>query len=384
MARPKKEDQQPEAPKGTLPIKDLVAEVNKKFGKGTLVLASNAKGLIKPRISTGSFALDAVTGGGFPEGGIELIEGEEGTSKSWSLHCRARNFLAKYPTTGAYILVNAEGSNDAAFLAMLGVDLERTYIASPNSGEEAWDAIHYVAQHAAKVYVGIDSLDHCPPLAEMESDMDEGKVAPAARMNNRGFRKLVTIMRSDIERAEHRITMGFICQLRSSIGIMFGDPATTVGGKGKNFAAHMRTRYARIKRLATEGKTIAERQVFGLEIEASVLKNKGMGEGEKVRYTLYKENYDGFKRGQIDNVTELIPFLLLYGIVTKAGAWLECDGQRYHGEAELSKTLRANDEWREDLCQQVRDKIAKRYEIQDPAPASNALLALKKRSRRIL
>lgn len=382
MARPKKPTPEPKAAKGILSIEQLVVEMNARFGKGTLVRACDAKGLVKPRISTGSFSLDAVTGGGFPEGGIEILEGDEGTSKSWSLHCRARNFLAKYPDA-AYILVNAEGTNDPAFLEMLGVDLTRTFIASPNSGEEAWDAIHFVAEHASKVYTGIDSLDQCPPLTELESEMDENKMAPAARMNNRGFRKLVTVMRSDIERAEHRFTLGVICQLRSNIGVMFGDPNQTVGGRGKNFAASMRTRYARVKRLATEGDTIAQRKVYGLEIEAHIIKNKGMGEGEKVRYTLYKENYNGFRRGQIDNVTELIPFLLLYRVVEKEGSWFVLDGQKYHGEDKLAAVLRANDALRDSLCEKVREQIALRYDPPASAAKPAALSSLRK-SRRIV
>lgn len=341
----------------------LAAHINNKFGKNTLVCAKDAIGLVKPRLSTGSFALDIVMGGGFPVGAIELIEGEAGASKSWSMIRRAANFLNDYPE-GVFILVNAEGTNDGPFLEMLGVDLERTWILSPNSGEEAWDAAHEVASKAKKVYVGIDSLDAMVPLAELEDDMDASKMAPAARMNNKGFRKLISVMRSDITTQDHRVSVGVIAQLRTNIGVMFGDPSTSVGGKGKIYAATTRIRLKRIKALRTEGEKVADRVTYGLLIEAEVIKNKGVGEGEAVRYTLYKENYEGFKRGEIDNVTELVPFLLRYKIVTKAGAWYKLpDGRAFQGDAGLSAALRDDDTLRAELIDQVKSAVNERHRI---------------------
>jgi hypothetical protein len=227
-----------------------------------------------------------------------------------------------------------------------------------------------VAKQAEKVYVGIDSLDTLVPTAELEGTMDEHKMAPAARQNNKGFRKLITAMRSDIEKASHRVTMGVICQVRTNIGVMFGDPTCTVGGKGKNYAAMMRTRYRCAKRLATEGKTLAERVVYGLEIEVHVMKNKGVGEGEKVRYQLFKENYEGFRRGQIDNVTELVPFLLLYKIANSAGPWIALeDGTKFKGQDAFTSWLRVNDAEREKLIARVKEEVAKRHRIVDVVSA---------------
>lgn len=363
--------------KGVVGIDDLMAAVDKKFGKGTLVRASSAHGLVKPRISTGSFALDVVTNGGFQEGGVEIIEGETGSSKSWSLHRRAANFQLKYPDA-PYILVNAEQTNTPDFLEMLGVNTKNTFILTPSSGEEMWDVVHYLVQHAKKLYVGIDSLDACTPLMELEGDMDEHKMAPAARMNNKGFRKLITLMRSDIEKPEHRITLGIICQLRSSIGIMFGDPNVTVGGRGKQFAASMITRYSRVKRHVTEGKTLAERVCYALEIEANVIKNKGVGEGEKVRYTLYKENYQGFKRGEIDNITELVPFCLMYGIIDKGGNTFSYKGTKIAvGADNVGEALRNMPKVVAELQEAVKAKIAERHRIVPEDAKSD--VSLKKR-----
>lgn len=361
----------------------LVDAVNKKFGAGTMIVGTEAGGLVKPRLSTGSFALDLVLDGGFPEGAIEVMEGDEGSSKSWNLHRRAANFLAAYPES-AYILINAEGTNDPPFLEMLGVDLSRTYFIQPDSGEQAWDVAHYVAEHAAKVYVGVDSLDQMVPLAEMEGDMDESKMAPAARMNNRGFRKLVALMKSDIATQEHRITMGIVTQLRTNIGVMFGDNSTSVGGRGKKYAAMTIIRYRRKKILRTEGPTLADRVAYGLQIEAEVIKNKGVGQGERVEFTLYKENFDGFKRGQIDNVTELIPFILKYELVQKSSGWYKFpDGHKVQGENALAKYLREKDDLRESLCSTVRERVRERHVIEPSAASSLKVKALKNLRKRL-
>lgn len=349
-------------PATQLAAAQIADAVNKKFGAGTMVPGNKAMGLVRPRISTGSLALDMVLGGGYPEGAIELLEGAEGTSKSWNLHCRAANFLRTHKD-GIYILINAEGTNDPPFLEMLGVDLKRTFFIQPESGENAWDVAHEITSKATKVYIGIDSLDAMVPLAEMEGDMDEHKMAPAARMNNRGFRKLISLMKSDVETAEHRVTMGIIAQLRTNIGVQYGDNQCTVGGRGKNFAAMTIIRYKKTQTIRTkEGSTILDKIAYALEIEAEVIKNKGSGEGEKVRFTLYKENYEGFRRGQIDNVTELLPFLMRYKIISLGGAFYTLpDGSKVQGKEKLELHLRQNDDLREDLIERIKVEAHKRH-----------------------
>lgn len=347
-----------------LPADALIAAINKTFGTNTLVRACDAKGLIKPRISTGSFALDLQLGGGYPEGAITIIEGERTTSKSWNMHGMARNFLGAHPNA-IYILINAEGTNDHLFLEMLGVDTKRTFILSPDSGEQAWDAAIYAAQHAQKVFIGVDSLDTMVPMCEIEGDVGDAKYAPAAKMNNKGFRKLIGAMKTDVTTTDQRVTFVVITQLREKIGVMFGDPLASVGGRGKAFAAMTIIRFSRIKYLRTEGEKLIDKKTYGLQIEANIVKNKGWGEGEKVNFTLYKENHDGFRRGQIDNVTELVPYLLVYKIAEKAGAWITLGEDRYNGDADLADQLRVNDELREWCIAQVREAHAKRYEKQE-------------------
>jgi recombination protein RecA len=363
----------------------LIAEINKKFGNNTLVRACDAIGLVKPRISTGSFALDIVLGGGYPEGAIELIEGEPTSGKSWNLLTRARHFLDKHEG-GVFILVNAEGSNDIPFLQMHKVDVNRTFILSPDSGEQAWDAAHEVATRSEKVYIGIDSLDAMVPLSELGADMDQAHYAPAAKMNNKGFRKLISVMKNDITTMDHRVTVGVICQVRANIGVMFGDPNTSVGGKGKMFAASQIIRYKRIKYLRTEGEKVADRITYGMEIEAEVKKSKGCGEGEVVRFNIYKENFEGFRRGDADNVTELIPFLLRYKIIQKTGAWYVIDnGEKFNGVEAVAKSLRENEKMRDELIERVKVEVNKRHTVtaQPEAPKSKAahkLASIRKRS----
>jgi recombination protein RecA len=294
------------------------------------------------------------------------------SSKSWMLHNFARNYLNTHPN-GIYVCVNAEGTNDHEFLEMLGVDTRRTVFLQPDSGEQAWDAAIKIAAQAEKAFIGVDSLDACVPMVEIEGDVGDQKYAPAAKMNNKGFRKLIATMKSDLTSQTQRITPVFITQLREAIGVMFGDTKVAVGGKGKKFAAMSIIRLARIKALRTgdEEKGAVKailKQTYGLEIEANVIKNKGWGEGDKVRYTLYKENHEGFRRGQIDNVTELIPYLLQYKVIQKAGAWITLGADRYNGDADLAEQLRINDNLRDWCITRVKEEHSKRYEKADPQP----------------
>lgn len=360
-AAKKTETQAPKADKRYLPIDALIEEVNKTFGVNTIVRASEAVGLVKPRFSTGSFALDLVLNGGSPEGAIELICGERTTAKSWSLLSRIREFLTLHPEAIA-VIVDAEQTNDPDFLRMLRVPLERVYIVRPDSGEQAWDAAIFIAQKAEKVYLGVDSLDALVPMAELSCDMDEAKMALAARMNNRGFRKLITQMRSDLLSEDQRVTACFVCQLRDSIGIMFGPTSRTVGGKGKDFAAAQILRLSRKRYMQSEGEKLLDKVTYGMEIEAKIEKSKGWGEGEAVIFRLYKENYGGFRRGEIDNFTDMIPFLLKYNIISKAGAWYTVENQRVQGEAALSEILRGDPELFEVCRKKVIEAVRQRHD----------------------
>lgn len=367
---------------------ELMSQVNREFGENTLVRASEAVGLIKQRFSTGSFALDLILAGGSPEGAIEILEGERTSSKSASLMARAREFLKKHPEA-VFILLNAEGTNDPDFLRMMGVPLDRTYILSPNSGEEAWNAAVFVAEHAQKVYLGVDSLDALVPLSELSEDMEKSGVALAARMNNKGFRKLVTAMRSDLLSYDQRVTACFLTQLRTNIGIMFGDPNASVGGKGKEFAASQIIRLRRKAYLRPESKDdkkankLINKITYGLTIVAKVLKSKGCGEGEEVEFTLFKENYGDFKRGEIDNVTELVPFLLAYEIIKKAGAWYTFPNEdRVQGEAAVAQYLRDYPDMMEFCQEEVKEAYRKRHQIGEDAEDAPAESKPKRRRRR--
>lgn len=258
------------------------------------------------------------------------------------------------------------------------IDLNRTFILSPDSGEQAWDAAHEVAAKAEKVYIGIDSLDAMVPMSELTSDMDQSHYAPAAKMNNKGFRKLISVMKHDITTQDHRVTVGVITQVRANIGVMFGDPNTSVGGKGKMFAASQIIRYKRIKYLRTEGEKVADRITYGMEIEAEVKKSKGCGEGEVVRFNIYKENFEGFRRGDADNVTELIPFLLRHKIIQKTGAWYVLDnGEKFNGVDAVAKSLRENEKLRDELIEQVKIEVSKRHTIEPVAEAPKSKAASK-------
>lgn len=320
MPRPKKQQTVDEsARKGKyLGVDSLMDMINKKHGPNTMVRASDAAALKRQYIPTGSVGLDIQLDGGLLEGKIHQFRGAYSSSKTWTLYTTAIEFMKKYPE-GVFILIDPENAADEKHMANLGFTdsmMDRTFLVRPANGEKGADVAIDVAANASKVLIGLDSVDGMTPTAELEENMDKASVGQGARMMNKFMRKLVPIMATDLLSENPRSTVIMICQLRDKIGVMWGDPSTTWGGKGKEFAATTIIKFARVAWLRKGDKK--EGITYGMRVQAEILKCKGPGHGETVEYDLYKKNYNGYNAGDYDNIGALFDWGVKLGIIDKS------------------------------------------------------------------
>lgn len=338
--------------------KELIAYINKKFGVGTLMSASQAAGLNRIRCPFGIAGIDILLNGGLVEGKIHQIRGNESSGKTTHSLKFALSFLRKYKE-GVFVFVDAEDSSDVGFLQLLGFsadELDRTYYIHPGSGERAGDLTCEIADKAEKVVIIIDSVDTLTPTAELDSEMEKAGVSPGARMMNKFMRKLVPVMQAGLAADTPRCTVIMICQIREKIGVMFGNPATTWGGKGKNFAATtiidlVRTGYE----YEGSGKT---RLTYGMTIAATLTKCKGPSQGDSAEYTFYKANYNGHKNGTFDDVDSLMTWGVRLSIIKKAAntytyGTLSGTKSKFMGSLSCDKKLR--EELLKEIVQKRKD-----------------------------
>lgn len=317
-AKGKSESESQVSTKGFLSADALIAHINKKFGKNVMMRASDALSLVKSYVSTGAAALDILLGGGLQEGKLHQFRGNFSSTKTTHMQKTACNYLKKHPE-GVFVYVDAENAHDIQRLIDLGFSkemLQRTFIVTPDSGENAADIAIEAAQVSQKAIIGIDSVDAMTPTAEQENGMDKQSMGLAARMMNKFMRKLIPVMVTDLLSDNPRCTVVMICQLREKIGVMFGDPSTTSGGKGKEFAASTIVKFSRVSWLKEGDKTSGK--TYGMRIQAEIIKCRGPAHGETTEYDYYKMNFRNLAAGEFDNTEAIYGWGVRLGLVNKA------------------------------------------------------------------
>lgn len=298
--------------------KDLIeamANINKQFGKGSVMqLGSNAK-LDVEVVSSGSLAVDIALGvGGFPRGRVVEIYGpESGGKTTMALHAIAE--VQKSGGDAAFI--DAEHALDPSYARALGVDTDALIVAQPESGEKALEITEALIKGGADIVV-VDSVAALVPQAELDGDMGQAQMGLQARLMSQALRKLTGCV------STQKASLIFINQIRDKIGVMWGNPETTTGGKALKFYASMRLDIRR-----KETKTVDDVKVLNI-VKVKVVKNKVAPPFREAEIELvFGEGFSPF--------TELINHGVEKGLVEKNGTWYSVSGQKIGQGIEAAK-----------------------------------------------
>ena len=285
-------------------IASLKADLNKRFGKNAVVIASEAKGLIVRRFSTGVFALDEITKGGYPEGRVVELIGPEHSGKTLLAMRAVRSFLKKHKDA-LCVWVDTENTFDPTWAESNGLDLSRLVVNVPSSGEEGCDLMLASMASDDLVIVVLDSMAMLVPTKDIDKDMEDGKnVGSHPGMITEFVKKLTIAMRTDLTEDKPKSTLIVLNQLRSKIGMMFGDPESIPGGKAKDHASSMRIRIRREKWLQ-EG-TKEKKENVGYNVQFRVKKTKVGGGIERTGETeFYFRDVDEHRPFGFNNILAL-------------------------------------------------------------------------------
>jgi len=301
---------------------ELVERLNKKFGDGSVYVASQAKGLAIRMFSTGAFRLDFALGGGIPEGRQTEIFGPESAGKTTLLLTAMASFQRKY-SNGICVLVDFEKTYDPDYATRLGLDQDRTLIILPDFGEQGVDMIKEVLSQPVHIFIGVDSIAAIVASSTMEHSADKAEIGVQARIINR----MVAVCNARSKRSltdpdYPTTTIVFLNQIREKVGVMFGSPETTPGGRGKNFFASLRLRLFSSNSKAN--KIVATKSVDGIEkqilvgkvISFEVVKTKtGSSPNEIGEYKYYVRKNGIYPAWTYDNLDGLFEYGVFHKLI---------------------------------------------------------------------
>jgi len=288
-------------------LQTALSQIERQFGKGTVMRLGDQPKVPVDVIPTGSLALDAALGiGGYPRGRvIEIYGPESGGKTTMALHAVAE--AQKLGGTAAF--VDAEHALDINYAGNLGVQVDDLLVSQPDSGEQSLEIVDMLVRSGALDIIVVDSVAALTPRAELEGDMGDSHMGLQARLMSQALRKLT----GSISRTKTIVI--FINQIRMKIGVMFGNPETTTGGNALKFYSSVRLDVRRI------GSIKKGDQILGNETRVKVVKNKMAPPFKKAEFTIvYGEG--------ISHAGELIDLGVTYGLVNKSGAWYAMDTQR--------------------------------------------------------
>ena len=330
-----------------------VGQIEKQFGKGS-IMRLGQKGAIQPidAIPTGSISIDYALGvGGVPRGRVIEIFGPESSGKT----TLALQVIAEAQKLGGMAaFVDAEHALDAAYAQKLGVDIENLLVSQPDNGEQALEIVEVLVRSGGVDVVVVDSVAALVPRAEIEGEMGDAQVGLQARLMSQALRKLTGVV------SKSKTCLVFINQLREKIGVMFGNPETTTGGRALKFYASVRLDIRRIGAIKDGD------QVVGGRTRVKVVKNK-------VAPPFRQAEFDVMYGEGISREGDLIDLGVEHKIVDKSGTWLSYDGDRLGQGRENAKTfLKENPEIYRAIEARLRKELGM---VAAPAPAPEPVKA---------
>ena len=315
-----------------------IAQIEKDFGKGSIMRLGERSALVPVTvISTGCLSLDAALGvGGMPRGRvIEIFGPEAGGKTTLALHVIAE----AQKKGGMAAFIDAEHALDAVYARKLGVDVDNLLVSQPNSGDEALEIAQTLIQSSAVDVVVVDSVAALVPKQELEGDMGDPQMGLQARLMSQAMRKLKALV------SKSQTCLIFINQLRMKIGVMFGNPETTPGGRALRFYADVRVDIRRVAAIKDGDR------VIGNHTRAKVVKNKLAAPFRQTEFDLI------FGEG-ISRETDLLDLGVLHGLLEKSGSWLSYNGERIgQGRENARLFLRDNPDACQKLDRALREKL---------------------------
>jgi recombination protein RecA len=328
-------------------LEAALAHIERQFGKGSVMRLGEEGRAPVDVIPTGSIALDVALGiGGFPRGRIVEVYGPESSGKTTvALHAIANVQAAG----GIAAMIDAEHALDPIYAQKLGVDLDSLYVSQPDTGEQALEIADTLVRSGAVDLIVIDSVAALVPRAEIEGEMGDSHVGLQARLMSQALRKMAGAL------SQTGTTAIFINQLREKIGVMFGSPETTTGGKALKFYASVRLDVRRIETL--KGGT----EAVGNRTRVKVVKNKMAPPFKLAEFDiLYGEG--------ISREGSLIDLGVDTGVVKKSGAWYTYEGDQLGQGKENARTLlRDNPDLATEIEKRIREEMGLDAKADEPA-----------------
>lgn len=314
-------------------LSKVLQAIEKQFGKGAVMrLGDGARQKIEV-IPSGSILLDKALGvGGYPKGRIIEIYGPESSGKTTlALHA-----IAEAQKQGGYVaFIDAEHALDAQYAQSLGVDIDNLVLSQPDTGEQALEIAEALIRSESINMLVVDSVAALVPEAEISGEMGESHVGLQARLMSQAMRKLSGII------SKTNTTVIFINQIREKVGVMYGNPETTPGGRALKF-------YSTVRLDIRKGEQIKDGvQVIGNEIKISVVKNKVAPPFKKTTVILY------FGKG-ISKVDEIIDLAVDYNLIDKAGSWYSYNGEKI---AQGKEKLRQYFDLSKEIYKEIEGKV---------------------------
>jgi recombination protein RecA len=329
-------------------IEMAVGQIEKQFGKGA-IMRLGSKGAVAPHeaISTGSISIDYALGiGGFPRGRVVEVFGPESSGKT----TLTLQVIAEAQKAGGMAaFVDAEHALDAEYARKLGVDIENLLVSQPDNGEQALEIVEVLVRSNSVDVVVVDSVAALVPRAEIEGEMGDAPVGLQARLMSQALRKLTAVV------AKSKTTLIFINQLREKIGVMFGSPETTTGGRALKFYSSVRVDIRRIGAIK-DGDV-----VVGGRTRVKIVKNKMAPPFREAEFDImYGEG--------VSREGDLVDIAVERKIIDKSGAWFSYGGERLGQGRENVKTFLKE---HKDIRQTIEDRVRRELGlIRDTEPAA--------------
>lgn len=317
-----------------------IAQIEKQYGKGTVMkLGDPAAQMNIETIPTGALSLDLALGlGGIPKGRIVEIYGPESSGKTTvTLH-----MIAEVQKRGGIAgFIDAEHALDPVYARNIGVDVDNLYISQPDCGEQALEITETMVRSGAVDIIVVDSVAALVPKAEIDGEMGDSHVGLQARLMSQALRKLTAVI------SKSNCTVVFINQLREKVGIMFGNPETTTGGRALKFYSSVRLDVRRIESLKQAG------EVIGNRTRVKVVKNK-------IAPPFREAEFDIMFGEGISRVGDILDIAASIDVVNKSGAWYAYEGNKIgQGRENAKQYLKNNPE----VCEEIEGKVRRHFSL---------------------